>query len=443
MGNPYFHRRWFVALGPIAPGLLACALAVVSGPALCQDLSDYDRKQAGAMLDMVRGDLVEYYYDPAFHGLALDDVFGAARAEIGEAATHAQMFKAIAKPLLQLDDSHTYFVPPAWAAKIEFGWQPQMIGSKCYVTAVEPGGGAEAAGLKKGDEVLSVDGMAPSRARMFMISYFHRLLEPRRSTLLQIRSPGGKPREIVVPTKVTQQKRLWTSSTDLADAIRELKEQAHLGRHRILTFAEDLVIWKMTGFDLETSDIKRQISKFRDVPAMILDMRGNPGGAVETLQHMLGGFLGEPVKIGDEVERDRKTALMTKKNPKPHAGKLVILIDSDSASAAEIFARVMQLEKRATVVGDQSAGDVMVSRYYSHQSGTGTAMYFGTSITVADIIMTDGKSLEHAGVTPDELLLPTAEDLAADRDPVLARAVTLSGLEMDPARAGTLFPPEW
>lgn len=68
---------------------------------------------------------------------------------------------------------------------------------------------------------------------------------------------------------------------------------------------------------------------------------------------------------------------------------------------------------------------------------------FEVSVTNADLVMKDGKSLEHVRVVPDELLLPTAADLAAGRDPVLARAVALLGGTLDPAAAGKLFPVEW
>jgi C-terminal processing protease CtpA/Prc len=65
------------------------------------------------------------------------------------------------------------------------------------------------------------------------------------------------------------------------------------------------------------------------------------------------------------------------------------------------------------------------------------------SVTVQDVLMGDGKSLEGAGVTPDEVLLPTAADLAAGADPVLARAAALAGVQLDPAKAGALFPALW
>jgi C-terminal processing protease CtpA/Prc len=108
-----------------------------------------------------------------------------------------------------------------------------------------------------------------------------------------------------------------------------------------------------------------------------------------------------------------------------------------------MFARVMQLEKRGTVLGDNTAGAVMTSRSYDHQSGVGSVLYFGTSVTIADVIMADGRSLENVGVAPDEVMLPSGADLLAHRDPVLARAAQLAGVELPAGKAGTLFPVEW
>jgi len=104
---------------------------------------------------------------------------------------------------------------------------------------------------------------------------------------------------------------------------------------------------------------------------------------------------------------------------------------------------VIQLEKRGTIIGDQSAGAVMESIEYDHEIGMDTKVFYGASVTDADLIMTDGKSLERVGVTPDERIIPTGAELLAGRDPVLAHAVEVAGGKMDPALAGKLFPYEW
>jgi C-terminal processing protease CtpA/Prc len=68
---------------------------------------------------------------------------------------------------------------------------------------------------------------------------------------------------------------------------------------------------------------------------------------------------------------------------------------------------------------------------------------YGALITVADLIMADGRSLDKVGVTPDVLVLPTATQLAEDQDPVLAKAATFAEMKLDAVPAGKLLPFEW
>ena len=81
----------------------------------------------------------------------------------------------------------------------------------------------------------------------------------------------------------------------------------------------------------------------------------------------------------------------------------------------------------------------MEARHHDEQNGSDTVIFYGVSITDADIIMGDGKSLEHAGVIPDELLLPSANALSNNRDPVLARAAEPSGSKSAPSRPESCF----
>jgi hypothetical protein len=85
----------------------------------------------------------------------------------------------------------------------------------------------------------------------------------------------------------------------------------------------------------------------------------------------------------------------------------------------------------------------MESTEYSEAIGSDIAVPFMLSITSANLLMTDGRSLEKVGVVPDILALPTASEIWAGEDPVLARAVTLAGGTMDATTAGKLFPYEW
>jgi carboxyl-terminal processing protease len=185
------------------------------------------------------------------------------------------------------------------------------------------------------------------------------------------------------------------------------------------------------------------MGKVHKYKTLILDLRGNGGGWVTTITRLISNLVDHDVKIGDSVSRKETKPLMAKtRGDKAYKGKLIILVDSRSASASEVLSRTVQLEKRGTIIGDQTAGAVMTSRQLSDEVGLDVVVFWGMSITVSDLIMSDGKSLEHHGVTPDELRLPTAEDLASEKDPVLSYAASVAGVKLDPAEAGKFFPIE-
>ena len=118
------------------------------------------------------------------------------------------------------------------------------------------------------------------------------------------------------------------------------------------------------------------------------------------------------------------------------------MVDSNSASASEMTARVLQLEKRAVIYGDYSSGSVMTSftiPFRSVMSALSDAAIIkvGMSVTVADVKMRDGSRLENVGVVPDHVLQPSAIALANKMDAVLAYAAAQFGAEVSPEKAGT------
>ena len=64
---------------------------------------------------------------------------------------------------------------------------------------------------------------------------------------------------------------------------------------------------------------------------------------------------------------------------------------------------------------------------------------YGLSITIADLIMSDGKSLETVGVRPDIPALPSGDDVRSKRDVAMAKAAQFLGVSLDAERAGKLF----
>lgn len=408
--------------------------------------TSFDKDRGRDMLNMIRADLKKNYYDPSFHGMDIETRLRDAEEKINTATSIGHIFGIIAQALIELDDSHTYFVPPGRSARTEYGWEMQMVGDKCFVTAVKPGSDAEAKGLKEGDQIWTINDFGPTRENFWKMEYYFKALRPQPGMKLTVIKPGGKQEELLVLAKITERKRVMdlTSGGDIWELIREDENAAHFNRQRYVEFGDELLIWKMPDFELDEQKVDDLMGKVRKHKSLILDLRGNPGGYVIALQRIAGYFFDHEVKIADRKGRkDMKPQLAKTRGDQAFKGQLVVLVDSRSASAAELFARVVQLEHRGTVLGDRSSGAVMESRFFPHQSGVDVVAFWGLSITDADLIMTDGKSLEKSGVTADESILPTAADLAAKRDPVLARAADLVGVKLDAGKAGSFFPIEW
>jgi carboxyl-terminal processing protease len=423
----------------------SCLIALqVPRPVRAQPDLNFQRERARTMLRIVKDDLKKNYYDTNFHGMDVEARFSAADAKIKEAESVGQLFGIIAQALVDLNDSHTFFLPPGRANRTEYGLQMQAFGDKVFVSAVKPGSDAEKKGLKTGDQVLSVNGFEPSREQLWKLIYMFYTLRPQPGLRLVLQSPEGQQRRLDVMANVKQGKLVKVLETDIWDMLRDAESEDRLNRQRYVEAGDKLLIWKMPSFAIEDGEVDAMMGKARKRDALILDLRGNPGGYVKTLEWFAGYFFDKEVKIADLKGRKEMKPQMAK----PHgdrnfSGKLVVLVDSKSGSAAEIFARTVQLEKRGVVIGDRTAGAVMQSRTFDHQTGTDTVIFFGVSVTNADVIMSDGKSLEGVGVTPDELLLPTAADLAAKRDPALARAAAIVGFELPQDKAGEMFPVEW
>jgi len=425
-----------------ATKIVVCMVLFAGIASSQQPMSNMERGWATDMWQTVASDIRKNYYDPTFHGVNWEAKTQETKLEISKAATMDMAFSYIAAAVDALNDSHTRFYPPSRNLHIDFGWDYQMIGAdRCFVTHVRPGSDAEAKGVKPGDEVITINGSLPDRANLWKMEYVFNILRPQSSLRVRLQLPtDGSSREVDIKAKSRIRKR----ATDLSLSWqREMDEQDHYMRARSVVFGNELMILKLPYFGFENSEIGSMIQAARKHETLIIDLRGNPGGSVDTLKYLVGALFDKDVKIADRVTRKDTKPMIAKSQHIVFPGKLIVLVDSESASGSELLSRVVQLEKRGTVIGDRTAGAVMESKGYRNQTAGDYVYFYGETITDANLIMTDGKSLEHVGVTPDELMIPTAKDLAENRDPVLAHAADLAGVKLTPEAAGKLFPYEW
>ena len=414
-------------------------------------ISNADRERAIGILEAISKGIQNLYYDPKMRGLDWNAVVANGRDKITQSNSMNEALTQIALAVSALNDSHTVFVPPARPYRLDFGIDYRFW-NRCFVMHVRPGSDAEAQGLKRGAEILKLNGLAPNRQNFFNIEYLTYTLDPKPEMHLEVRYRSGEQQDLKIKAKLT-------TSPDIAyrpgagvlyDVIRSSEDEFHRMRPQIARFGDVSVIrlpwfyyppsrfYSGPGVSDEFFDIPDKIRKNQ---AVIIDLRGNPGGAVDTLKDFVGMFFDHEVKLYNKVERKKTSPEVAKgQGHRAFSGKIVVLVDSESASAAEIFARVMQLEKRAIVIGDHTSGSVMeATSYYYASSGVD----YGAEVTIANLIMTDGKSLEHLGVSPDEVQLPKLADLESGSDPVMAHAAQELGVTLSPEEAGKLFPYEW
>jgi C-terminal peptidase prc len=156
-----------------------------------------------------------------------------------------------------------------------------------------------------------------------------------------------------------------------------------IGYIRFNTFHPDLM-----------PDLIDALAEFQDAPGVIIDLRGNPGGELETDGEMAAQFLDGQVTIGRfETRSGTMPWVVTGENA--YSGPLVILIDALSFSGSEFFASGLQAVGRAVIAGERSPGGATVGNV-APLPNNAILVY-----PVAQLLTPGGQAVEGHGVVPD------------------------------------------
>ena len=384
-----------------------------------------ERKSMEQILNLVSRDVKGNFYDPTLKGLDWPSLTEQARQRIQSADEVGQMSGAISALVYALHDSHTVFIPPKRKFRAEYGFEAKPFANNILVYELDKDGPAAKAGLQLGDQIVGVNHLNAARATYFDMMRYLTVLDPREELEVEIADHGSSHVVKIPATVIFMPPQYFFQFIEKG---RDPKPQEPL--HSSKDYDGGVVYLKLRSFVMPSTEMVGIIKPLRDAKAVVIDLRGNPGGSLNFMLDFMGHFVDQPFEMGQQVSRKKPEPIQVKPDSPHITCPLFVLVDSASASASEMFARSMQIHKRAMVMGDRSSGDVNSARFFWEPPGQANsslfaweAVEFGTEIAVAKVVMEDGEVLEDRGVTPDEYCVPTAADLHTEKDPCLERAL--------------------
>ena len=385
------------------------------------------RSRSKSMLKVIAKTIEKNFYDPELHGLDWKRLQKEAKQKIERANNVGDMMVAIYSMVSKLKDSHTIFAPPPRTSEPLFGFEAKPFGENIFVYEVKKGGAAYKAGIRAGDRLLKVNNFTVERKTFLTMMFFYRVLHNVHSLNLVVSTDNGPPRTVPLQARI-RKKKAREDLTNLENVLRLIHEAAWAGRETYFHngYKSDIGYIQLPTFNAGEKFLRKILSKYPDSKAFIVDLRGNLGGSVETLKQLTGFFEPKETSIADLIGRKKTEPLKVKPKKPNFPIPLFILVDSESASASEMFAYHFQSTGRAVVIGDQTMGAGTAARIHSKQIGAGVAVAFAVQVAEFRVRFPNGEEIENKGVTPDKVCLPTGADLREDRDPCLRLALQLA-----------------
>jgi len=324
----------------------------------------------------------ENYLYPDFGGtdwVAVRDEFA---PRVAAAGSNEAFYRLIDEMVGRLGDDHSRFLPPQAAAKedaLSSGREEQVgigvialpLADALLIQHVFPDSPAERAGLRPRDRIVAVDGEFYARRD---------LQGPAGSPVrLTVVRPGqDEPHDVEIIRRKVEGR--------ISPSARRLP--GDIGYLSVTTF------WVNDMAD-QVGQALADISAPRPLRGLIVDLRSNPGGWRSVLTGLLGHFVrGE---VGRFISRKGDAPLLIEPGARPdlRGVPLVVLIDRNTASYAELMAGVLQREAGATVIGEPSAGNT--ETIYSYELTGGARLW----VAQEGFALRDGADLEGEGVRPD------------------------------------------
>jgi carboxyl-terminal processing protease len=368
--------------------LLATAFALGLGLTRARDgdsssLGSGPRDSTPTVVDEVRRELLAGYY-----------------RSVPRAALAAESVEGV---IARLRDPYTDYLSPSQYAALRSRTAESYSGIGLTVRPARDGlivkaalrGPARAAGIRPGDRIVSIDG---NRVRRLPFDRSLELIKGKEGTT--VRLTVRRPREgqfsftvkrIEIPLPAVRARLISTAN-------------GTIGHVRLLSF-------RSNAADALLRRTRNLVDRGAD--GIVLDLRDNPGGLLSQAVRTVSVFVEDGVVCFTEgMHHGRRVYSTTGRAPYPKL-PLAVLVDSGSASAAEVVAAALGDDNRAVVVGQRTYGKASVQSIRDLSNGA------ALKLTTAIFLTPDGENLTHRGLKPNVAAL---DDPRTSRDEALAAA---------------------
>ena len=390
--------------------------------------------------------LNDNYFDQTFNGLNWQKIRQEYEPRVIKTTSDAQLYAILQEMINRLNRSHFFIIPPEVykaietakikakngtisnsdddedfgrncskeneeedatendaAAKYGIGVELRIIENKVIITNIEQNSAAENAGLKTGYIIEKVNGVLLEDLikRLRSLGSYSKLIE--------------KQLPLEIAAGILNGEKDTSIKLGIIDEKEQLKE-VEIERKKLNgefvklgpNIPEQFLKFESKSLDEKTGYIKfnyfataviekicSAIGNFKDKKAVIIDLRGNLGGSLGAMFGITGMFTDRDISVGTQIFKVGSENTIVRRQPKHFSGKIVILVDGLSHSAAEIFAAALQENGRAEIVGDRSAGEALPALTIALPTGA----YF--LYPIANFKTPKGNLLEGKGVEPN------------------------------------------
>jgi carboxyl-terminal processing protease len=278
---------------------------------------------------------------------------------------------------------------------------------KVVVVSPIEGSPAARAGIHAGDVIESVDGQPVAATRL-------------NETIDRMRgNSGSRVRLVIARSGEPEPLQFDLERSEVhVHTVRSASLPGGYGYVRITQFSDS------TPADLDQAIVELAATRATRLRGLVLDLRGNPGGVLESAVSVADEFLDDGVIVrADGRAPDARFEMDATPGDVLEGSPLVVLVDGGSASGSEIVAGALRDHRRATLMGERTFGKGSVQTVIPLRDGQ------ALKLTTSRYFTPSGVSIHEKGIEPDVRLTVTAKAAVERAEPSASDAAVLSALQ--------------